>query len=569
MRSKTPGTALPTLLALLFALPVAAATPSKVQNPLQKAEAEVMNRYKQGDYQAALSLAMQALADAETQYGNRNAKLIPLLIDIGSLNRLMMNLDAAELYYRRAEALTKATGRPNASLLNNLGELLTQQDKVGESRAMLKQAEALLEGKTAKGDHSLLLTVLNNLANTYTDQERVSIAEPLYLRVLAESKKTYGPDALETASTLSQLGRFYQCNADHNKALPLLKRALAIKKTKLGEDHPDTAIAKTELAASLIAQEQLGEGLPLLQQGISVLERRLGPNHSDLLAPLTSLAKAEIAQEDYVAAQRHGERALAIAEKTWGKDAPQGRETAFFLLASVLLQQDHQQTLAYAERLLPAIRKDKSIEAQPLVTALTSAATAAEQLKQWDKARDYVTEAMSIIDRHPNIEFTDAATLFHLLGDLRQEEGNNTLALGAHRHSLDMITKRDGVLSANRIPALRATINDLYLLGRGTEVTNYFAQLRQIHLQAGETGQVSIMLDQVDQALVLTTSARQRDADALLLVATQSLPRLPPPGDEEQIARAKELIELCYTFKLDSEARALERYIGSAKLPQS
>ena len=66
-------------------------------------------------------------------------------------------------------------------------------------------------------------------------------AEPLYLRALAIRQKVLGPESLDTAVSLNDLGVLYTKMGRYSEAEPLDQQALQIRKKALGSEHPDTA----------------------------------------------------------------------------------------------------------------------------------------------------------------------------------------------------------------------------------------------------------------------------------------------------------------------------------------
>ena len=79
-------------------------------------------------------------------------------------------------------------------------------------------------------------------------QGKFSEAIPLQQQVLAWTEKTYGPDHLDTATSLNNLAFLYDNQGFYAKAEPLFLRALAIWEKALGPDHPTTAASLNNLA---------------------------------------------------------------------------------------------------------------------------------------------------------------------------------------------------------------------------------------------------------------------------------------------------------------------------------
>ncbi len=86
----------------------------------------------------------------------------------------------------------------------------------------LKEAEKF-------GDADTRLSIsLNNLAEFYFDQDKLSKVEPLYRRAVTIAEKTLGPEHPSTAVSLNNLAYLYRDQGKYAEAEPLLKRSLAI-----------------------------------------------------------------------------------------------------------------------------------------------------------------------------------------------------------------------------------------------------------------------------------------------------------------------------------------------------
>ena len=72
----------------------------------------------------------------------------------------------------------------------------------------------------------------------YSKQSRYAEAEPLYQRALAIYEKTRGPNHVDTALELNNLGLLYKEEGRYAAAEPLYQRSLAIYEKTLGSDNP-------------------------------------------------------------------------------------------------------------------------------------------------------------------------------------------------------------------------------------------------------------------------------------------------------------------------------------------
>ncbi|MFM9103391.1 MAG: tetratricopeptide repeat-containing protein, partial [Cyanobium sp.] len=94
-------------------------------------------------------------------------------------------------------------------------------------------------------------------------QGKFNEAIPLQQQDLAWTEKTYGPDHLDTATSLNNLAELYRSQGAYAKAEPLLLRSLAIWEKALGLDHSDTAQSLNNLAFLYFSQGAYAKAEPL------------------------------------------------------------------------------------------------------------------------------------------------------------------------------------------------------------------------------------------------------------------------------------------------------------------
>ena len=162
----------------------------------QKLADQALDLDKEGKYDQALPLAVEALKEAQASLGPDD----PLLaVALGSLARVYR--DQGE--YAKAEALDL-------------------------------RAVALVE-KVLGPQAPELAPFLINLANVYSAETQLAKAEPLLLRVLRMDEKTMKPDSPDLAGDLNNLATVYYQQGKYDKAEPLFERALKIDTKAAGD----------------------------------------------------------------------------------------------------------------------------------------------------------------------------------------------------------------------------------------------------------------------------------------------------------------------------------------------
>ena len=172
--------------------------------------------FREARYEEALPYFEEALALAESRFGENDPALSIELNNLAEVLRLLGRYDEAEPYYKRALALDEASNR---------------KDEPG------------------------LATSLNNLALLYRTQRRYDEAEALYKRSLDLLEHSLGPRDQKVAKTLNNLAVLYQAKGEPEAALPLIERAAAVAGDTLGPNNPttETLVRNKETLARLIA----------------------------------------------------------------------------------------------------------------------------------------------------------------------------------------------------------------------------------------------------------------------------------------------------------------------------
>lgn len=115
--------------------------------------------------------------------------------------------------------------------------------------------------------------------------EAIEVAESRL--VIAE--RTFGPDHLNIATSLSNLAELYDSQGMYLEAEPLFKRALAIREKALGPDDPDVAASLANLAELYRAQGKYSEAEPLYKRALPIYVKALGAGHLTVAGVLSNL----------------------------------------------------------------------------------------------------------------------------------------------------------------------------------------------------------------------------------------------------------------------------------------
>jgi serine/threonine-protein kinase len=231
-----------------------------------------------GEYEAAKALLRQAATSASEGHDD--------VLGVTAWARLLFIATERQRRYEEA-AVIRALG-PTA--------LVRVHDPRAEAAWL--NAEALLLYRTNKLEEALVV----------------------HQRALSLREQALGPDHLEVAISLNNLGILFNDMARPREARDVLARAAAIREKILGPDHPETALTLNNLGIALSFMGDTAGAFAAFTRALAADERALGPEHPDLLMPLAGLGDLATLSGDFDGARARYERALRIGEKTFGPE---------------------------------------------------------------------------------------------------------------------------------------------------------------------------------------------------------------------------------------------------------
>jgi tetratricopeptide (TPR) repeat protein len=306
-------------------------------------------------------------------------------------------LDSLALGLIDGEA-TEGTELDIAELLSQLAmyrewALGAYDEALAFSQRALKIREAVLGP-----DHLETAGSLNDLGTILTSRGDFAGARTAHSRALAIRERALG-NAWLTGTSLNNLAVAVQGEGDLKNARPLRERSLAIFEKELGLDNFRTANNLTNLGQLMMAQGETEEARPLIERGLAIREKVLGPEHPHTAWSLNALGRLCQDSGDFGVARLLFERALAIDEKVLG---PNHADTASCLgnLSRLYLDLgDIERARPLVERSL-AIRQRIGHSDQPLVAdSFNLLGQLLRQSHQYDEAELYFRRATELAQR--------------------------------------------------------------------------------------------------------------------------------------------------------------------------
>ena len=151
-----------------------------------------------------------------------------------------------------------------------------------------------IDEKNYGQDHPAVARDLNNLGGLLYETARRGESEPLLRRALAIDEKHYGENHPEVAQDLSSLGRLLRVTERYDEAEPLMRRALTIDEKSFGQHHPIVASRLNNLARLLQSTKRPEEAEPLMRRAVAIrveFTRRTGHRDPRLDAVFANYAR--------------------------------------------------------------------------------------------------------------------------------------------------------------------------------------------------------------------------------------------------------------------------------------
>ena len=325
----------------------------------------------------------------------------------------------------RVEAESGADSAEAAGVLDLLAESLWRGGRAAEpeTRALAERALAIKE-RALGPDHLELAKSLTNLGIVSKLAGDYAAARPLIERALAIREKALGPDNREVAGSLSNLGSLLRDMGEFSKARALHQRALATREKILGPDHLEVGSSLNNLAIVLTDLGDYAAARALYERTLGIFENALGPEHPTVAVTLDNLGVLLWHTGEFATARSVEERALAIREKTIGPEHPDVAKGLNNLALVVRDMGDYPEARRLDERALAIWEKALGLEHPYLAWGLNNLALILKETGDFAGARRLHERTLAIQEKAlgpENIELaaslTNLAIVDYYLGD--------------------------------------------------------------------------------------------------------------------------------------------------------
>lgn len=387
------------------------------------------------------------LDDLKQREAHRRRQRLTLLLTGTTTGMILASALAATAWIARNEAKRQEaraqaeaeTARQTTRFMLDLFKVSDPSEALGNTitaREILDKGAARI--RTELTDQpAIQATLMDTMGSVYTSLGLYGAAVPLMQESLEKRRMLLGPQHLDVAQSLNNLGDALTRTSNFTESERDLRQALAIRREQLGNYDPQVAVTLSSLAEVLSARGEYEQGLPLIQEALQIRRAVFGEKH-----PL-------VAQSIGLLGQNYGERGEFKQAEAYQRQA---------LALQRVLHSGAHPALAEAINNLAwtLMNLDRPAEAEPLYR---------ESLQMQRKL---------LGDAHP-----DLALALNNLGYARQMRGDFRGAEAAYQEALKM----NRALLGERHPEIANMMGNLALVMYAQGRRNEAIELRRASLQ--------------------------------------------------------------------------------------
>jgi len=203
---------------------------------------EVLNFLNKGDYNNALTIAMQAKDMAQKEYGQDHPDYSASLHNLASsYKKLGMYSDAEPLYWEALRIDKQVLGikHQNYALsLFGLANLYKLKNDYSKAQAIYYDALDIMR-RAVTDRHPDYSLILSDYGDLFTSLKKYGKAEQHLKRAKNITKSAVGENHQDYASVLFNIGKLEKAKGNLSGADENIKAALAIYEATMGDMHPD------------------------------------------------------------------------------------------------------------------------------------------------------------------------------------------------------------------------------------------------------------------------------------------------------------------------------------------
>ena len=284
---------------------------------------------------------------------------------------------------------------PKWNVLNVSGEVYRGLGKYNQAKDLHEKALTISK-KIFGEDHSDVATSYNNLASVYLSLGEHNQAKELTEKALTIYKKIFGEDHADVATSYSTLALVYDSLGEYNQAQELHEKALVIYITIFGEDHAHVATIYNNLASVYDSLGEYNQAKELYEKALTIRKKIFGEDHADVATSYNNLATVFDRLGEYNQAKELYEKALTIRKKIFGEDHADVAKTYNNLASVYSILGEYNQAKELLEKTLMINKKSFGENHGSVATTYNNLASVYKNLGEYNQAKELYEKALMI-----------------------------------------------------------------------------------------------------------------------------------------------------------------------------
>ncbi len=421
--------------------------------------------------------------------------------------------------YRRAGGQDAAGQKAKWEELMERTADLSREGKYDEATPLAQEALRIAE-VTFGPEHINVAASLNNLGSLYARQVHYGEAAKLYQQALPIYEKALGPDAPEALTTLENLIYVRDEQGQPAEADPLIQRALSIREKALGPGQ-----SREEFLEGLLGEAEalLGDGhdylkaLPRAREALLFAETTYGPEHVTVAKSIKMLAFIFEDQGKDSKAEPLFRRALAIQEKVLGPDHSDVGYTLTYLADLFRKQKQYAEAEPLYRRALTIWEKAWKADDPFLAYGLDALADVYAKQGKYAEAEPLLRRALALREKALDANDLQVASSLENLASLENLKGRYAEAELLRRRALAIWEKALGPEHPDVATALNDLAHVCYELGAYKESERLYRRALAIYEKTLGPDHPDVATALINLAVLYTQQGRFAEAEPLAL----------------------------------------------------
>ncbi|MDO5768752.1 MAG: tetratricopeptide repeat protein [Psychrobacter sp.] len=388
-------------------------------------------KMKAGDLDQAKTLLSSSIESFEKLKMTDTIQYNTALAALGNVVQQRGNYEQAQSYYDKAlSSIASIEDRETRAMLNsviylNIGLLKSQIGNSNEALSYFKKAEkAAANASAAFNQNPLYLGKLhNNIALAYFNLSRYQLA----LEEFSRAQNYFGDeikDTYEQAMILNNLAMVYDALGDSPKAITYFEKVLAMP--VINDHQIDTANILTNLSLSHMNLGQDDKAEPYLNKALAIM-KDIAPNHPQVVTIYNYLGSIYINREDWQAALDSLQASERLSKVAYGRHYFTGVVDKANIAAAYMGLNDYDRAEQYLKEALTLSQQPDYIEDSNTAMLYSMLAIIDQSNDKPDEALKYYQEALRVNQKffgeHHQLvasSYNDIAIFYYNQDDLPQ-----------------------------------------------------------------------------------------------------------------------------------------------------